>query len=47
MTHKAPSAAQKRQQARMKKAVKEAQKHRKAHPSAKWSTCLQQGWKKV
>ena len=47
MTHKNQSAAQKKQQARMKKAVKEAQKHRKAHPSAKWSTCLKEGWKKV
>ena len=47
MTHKNQSPAQKKQQARMKKAVKEAQKYKKAHPSCKWSTCLSQGWKKA
>lgn len=39
--------AQKRQQTRMKTAVREAKKYYKAHPNVKWSTALKEGWKHV
>lgn len=45
MPRKKSSSAQKKQQAKMKSAVREAKKYYKAHPNVKWSTALKEGWK--
>lgn len=45
MPRKKSSSAQKKQQAKMKTAVREAKKYYKAHPNVKWSTALKEGWK--
>ncbi len=44
---KTASPAQKRQQARMKKAIAEAKKHQKSHPNKSWRACVKYGWTKV
>ena len=46
-TRKTPTAKQKAQQARMKKAIAEAKKHQKQHPGMAWKDCLKYGWSKV
>lgn len=30
-----------------KKAMENAQKYRKSHPSVKWATCMKKGWEMV
>jgi hypothetical protein len=44
---KKTSAAQKRAQNRMKKAMKIAKSDYKAHPNKKWKNCVKQAWKQV
>ncbi len=41
------SAAQKRAQERLKKAMKIAKADYKKNPQKKWKTCVKQAWKKV
>ena len=42
-----PSAKQKAQQAKMKKAIKIAKEHQRKNPNKKWQQCVKYGWSQV